>query len=140
VYCCHEERHRADDHRVAAGRRVRCARPVPAGHHPPPAAKPFAEVHGPDARDLHRPADPGRRHPRADVADCAAITSCGLAGTDLEAPESLLTTETGIMIDDDGPRDQQVYEGRHRITAMRGGGVQRTVLIRLELVAVGDPP
>ena len=41
------------------------------------------------------------------------------------------------MIDDDGPRDQRIQEGRHRITAMRDAGVRRTLLVRLELAGPG---
>jgi hypothetical protein len=32
--------------------------------------------------------------------------------------------ETGVMIDDDDPSDQQIQEGCHRITAVRDAGVQ----------------
>jgi hypothetical protein len=48
--------------------------------------------------------------------------------------------EIGIQVDDDDPRDQHVYEGRHRITAMRDTRVRRTVILRPELIEVaGDP-
>ena len=72
--------------------------------------------------------------PVADVADSVGIASYGFGGADLEALESLLAVETGLMVDDDDPGDQQIQEGRHRITAMRDTGVQRTVLVRLELI------
>ncbi len=56
----------------------------------------------------------------------------------MEALGDLLRPETGVEIDDD-PRDQSVYEGRHRITAMRDAGVRRTVTLRSELIeAAGD--
>ena len=67
-------------------------------------------------------------------------TSCGLDGDDLEALGDLLTPEIGIQIDDDDPRDQHVYERRHRITAMRDARVRRTVILRPELIeASGEP-
>jgi hypothetical protein len=75
-------------------------------------------------------------------AAAGAITpaSCGLAGDDLEALGDLLTPEIGIEIDDDDPHDQHVYEGRHRITAMRDVGVRRTVILRSELIEAADDP
>ena len=39
---------------------------------------------------------------------------------DLEALASLPAVETGLMIGDDGPGDQQIQEGRQRAAAMRG--------------------
>jgi hypothetical protein len=35
-------------------------------------------------------------------------------------------------------RDQWIYEGRHRVTAMRDAGVRRTLLVRLELIDAAD--
>jgi hypothetical protein len=77
--------------------------------------------------------------PPEDAADAIDAAACGLAGDEMEALGDLLRPETGIEIDDDDPRDQSVYEGRHRITAMRDAGVRRTVNLRSELIeAAGD--
>lgn len=75
--------------------------------------------------------------PPESAADAVTPASCGLDGEDLEALGDLLTPEIGIQIDDDDPH---VYEGRHRITAMRDAGVRCTVILRPELIeASGDP-
>ena len=66
------------------------------------------------------------RIPATDVADSAGSTSCGLSGVDLEALASLPAVETGLMIGDDDPGDQQIQEGRQRAAAMPGAGVRRT--------------
>ncbi len=42
------------------------------------------------------------------------------------------------MLADDDPGDQWIYEGRHRITAMRDAGVRRTLLVRLQLINTAD--
>jgi hypothetical protein len=44
------------------------------------------------------------------------------------------------MIADDDPRDRWIYEGRHRIIAMRDARVRRTILVRLELIDAADNP
>lgn len=55
-----------------------------------------------------------------DVTDhaIAAARAEGVTGWTLEALASLVSTATGIMLGDD-PDDQWIYEGRHRITALR---------------------
>ncbi len=78
--------------------------------------------------------------PPEDAAGAITPASCGLDGEDIEALGDLLTPENGIQVDDDDPHAQHVYEGRHRVTAMRDAGVRRTVILRPELIEVsGDP-
>ena len=69
----------------------------------------------------------------AEYADTHPLTR-RLGSRDVEALDSLLSINTGLMIDDDDPQDRQISEGRHRITAMRDTHVRRTLLLRLELL------
>jgi hypothetical protein len=68
--------------------------------------------------------------PPEEAAGAITPASCGLDGDDLEALGDLLMPEIGIQVDDDDPYDQHVYEGRHRVTAMRDARVRRTVILR----------
>ena len=45
-----------------------------------------------------------------------------------------LLPEAGIELDDEDPADVTIYEGRHRITAMRDAGVRRTIIQRMEVI------
>jgi hypothetical protein len=60
------------------------------------------------------------------------LAACGLAGEDQTGLILLLGPGAGIELDDEDPGDVTIYEGRHRITAMRDAGVRRTVIQRPE--------
>lgn len=73
-------------------------------------------------------------HPDDLVATISSASSCGLAGDNLDALLGLFTAHGGIEINDDDPDDPWLYEGSHRVAAMRDAGVPRTVVLRSELI------
>jgi len=71
--------------------------------------------------------------PPEDILDAVDLAACGLDGDDQDGLISLLSAGGGIELDDGDPGDVTIYEGRHRITAMRDVGVRRTVILRSEV-------
>jgi hypothetical protein len=61
-----------------------------------------------------------------DTFDALDLAACGLTGDDQTGLVLLLGPSAGIELDDEDPADVTIYEGRHRITAMRDAGVLRT--------------
>jgi hypothetical protein len=68
-----------------------------------------------------------------DALAAVDLAACGLAGDDRDGLISLLAAGEGIELDDEDPGDVTIYEGRHRITAMRDAGVPHTVIPRSEV-------
>ena len=68
-----------------------------------------------------------------DAFDALDPAACGLAGDDQAGLILLLGPGAGIELDDEDPAAVTIYEGRHRITAMRDAGVRRTVIQRSEV-------
>lgn len=68
-----------------------------------------------------------------DTFDALDPAACGLAGDDQAGLILLLGPGAGIELDDEDPAGVTIYEGRHRITAMRDAGVPRTVIQRSEV-------
>jgi hypothetical protein len=68
-----------------------------------------------------------------DAFDALDLAACGLAGDDRTGLILLLGPGAGIELDDEDPVGVTIYEGRHRITAMRDARVPRTVIQRSEI-------
>jgi hypothetical protein len=68
-----------------------------------------------------------------DTFDALDLAACGLTEDDQTGLVLLLGPGAGIELDDEDPADVTIYEGRHRITAMRDAGVRRTVIQRPEI-------
>lgn len=83
---------------------------------------------------IARQAEAGGTQPE-DLAGTISSQSCGgLAGDELGALRGLFVPGGGIEINDDESDDPWLYEGNHRVAAMRDAGVPRTVVLRAELI------
>ena len=71
--------------------------------------------------------------PPEDAFYALDLAACGLTGDDRAGLILLLGPGAGIELNDEDPADVTIYEGRHRITAMRDAGVRRTVIQRSEV-------
>jgi hypothetical protein len=74
-----------------------------------------------------------------DTFDALDLAACGLTEDDRTGLVLLLGPGAGIELDDEDPAGVTVYEGRHRITAMRDAGVRRTVIQRMEVIPHSAP-
>lgn len=89
---------------------------------------------------IARRAEADGAHPE-DLVETIDPESCGgLTGDELDALRGLFIPGDGIEINDDDPRHRELYEGNHRVTAMRDAGVRRTVVLRSELIEMEDKP
>jgi len=71
--------------------------------------------------------------PPEDAFDALDLAACGLTGDDQTGLILLLGPGAGIELNDDDPDHVTIYEGHHRITAMRDARVRRTVIQRSEV-------
>jgi hypothetical protein len=69
-----------------------------------------------------------------------SVTCGGLAGDELEAVQGLFISGSAIEVNDDDPRDRNLQEGNHRVTAMRDARVRRTITLRSELIESAGYP
>lgn len=70
----------------------------------------------------------------AGLHEILQLAACGLVGDDQTGLVLLPGPGAGIELDDDDPAGVTIYEGRHRVTAMRDVGVRRTVIQRMEVI------